>query len=445
MIHGVYTAVLAGLIAAYAPVALGRKLTRGVPLNLRARLGFDPRPRSGRRPGWIHAVSVGESIAAVPLATGLRRRYPQLPLVMTTVTETGAQVVRQRLDELVEHRYFPLDLPRAVGRVVDAIDPAFLICMETELWPNLLRRLHARGVPVMIANGRLSDRSFRRYTVVRSLLRPMLKSIQLFAMQSEEDARRIIALGAPADRVVVTGNMKHDVVTPAADQEERWRRCLRLDAARRVWMAGSTHPGEEEAVLDAHALAREGCPDLALIVAPRHPERATEVVDLVRARGWPVVRRSALVDPLAPDAAMIVDPPAQDTVIVLDTVGELAGLYAVADVVFVGGSLVPRGGQNLLEPARLGKAVLFGPHTGNFREAAALLLSEGGGLIVTNPAELASGLRALLADETERRRMGAAARAAAAGRQGAVGRTLDLVGVLLTPPRDRAFALRESG
>jgi 3-deoxy-D-manno-octulosonic-acid transferase len=434
MIHGVYTAVLAGVITAYAPVALGRKLTRGVPLNLRARLGYGLLPEGPRPAGWIHAVSVGESITAVPLVTGLRARYPERPLVMSTVTETGAQVVRQRLGGLVEHRYFPLDLPGAIDRVVDAIDPAFFVCMETELWPNLLRRLHVRGVPVMIANGRLSDRSFRRYSLVRALLRPMLREIELFAMQSEEDARRIIALGAAAERVVVTGNMKHDAAAPTAADAARWRQRLALDDAQRVWVAGSTHPGEEGAVLEAHALARQTCPELALIVAPRHPERAAEVVELVRARGWPAVRRSALAGRIA-----------KDTVVVLDTVGELAELYAIADVVFVGGSLVPRGGHNLLEPARLGKAVLFGPHTANFREAAALLVDEGGSLVVADVAELAESLGALLADDAERGRRGEAARAAVASRQGAVERTLDLVSALVALPPARAAATRRGG
>src|SRR5262249_27033466 len=159
------------------------------------------------------------------------------------------------------------------------IDHASLICMETELWPNLLRRLHARAVPVMIANGRLSDRSFRRYALVRVLLGPMLRTIERFAMQSEEDARRIVALGAPAERVVVTGNMKHDAAASGADHAELWRQRLTLEASRRVWVAGSTHPGEEQAVLDAHALARQAWPELALIVAPRHPERAAEVAE----------------------------------------------------------------------------------------------------------------------------------------------------------------------
>ena len=416
MIHRVYTAMLAGAMTAYAPLALSRKFTRGVPLNLRARLGYDHHTPRTERAGWIHAVSVGESITAMPLIEGLRERCPGLPLVVSTVTETGARVVRERLSTVAEHRYFPLDLPGAIDRVVDAINPAFLVCMETELWPNLVRRLHDRGIPVMIANGRLSDRSFRRYAMIRPFLKPTLERIRMFAMQSEEDARRIVALGAPAGRVVVTGNMKHDAATPDDTQGRAWRTRLGLTPDRRAWVAGSTHPGEEEAVLAAHALARQAHPDLALIVAPRHPERAAEAAGLVQAHGWPVVRRSELGGALDRDAVMI-----------LDTVGELAELYAIADVVFVGGSLVPRGGHNVLEPARLSKPVVFGPHTTNFREAAALLASGGGGVVVRDGPELAARLTALLADPVERTRMGEAARLAVTSGQGAVGKTLDLM------------------
>jgi 3-deoxy-D-manno-octulosonic-acid transferase len=356
----------------------------------------------------------------MPLVGGLQARHAGLPLVVTTVTETGARVVRERLRASAEHRYFPLDLPGAIDRVVRAINPAFVVCMETELWPNLVRALHRRGVPVMIANGRLSDRSFRRYALVRRLLRPTLERIRTFAMQSEEDARRIVALGAPPARVVVTGNMKHDAAAPEASDGDTWRQRLGLAPDRPVWIAGSTHAGEEELVLAAHALARRAHPDLVLVLAPRHPERAAEIAGLVHGHGWPAARRSALAGALDREAVMI-----------LDTVGELADLYAIGDVVFVGGSLVPRGGHNVLEPARLGKPVIVGPHTANFREAAALLTGSGGALIVRDGAELAGRLAALLGDEPARGRIGEAARRAAMSRQGAVQKTLDLVDTLL--------------
>jgi len=347
VIHSFYTLVLGGLALAYLPDALWRRAAHGVPLHLKARLGYGARPLTGPTV-WVHAVSVGESIAAQALLEGLRRAYPALPLVVTTVTDTGARVVRDRYGAVATHRFFPLDLPGAVRRAFSAIDPAFLVCMETELWPNVLRHAVRRRVPVMIANGRLSDRSFERYRLVRPLIKRVLDDVSVFAMQSPEDARRMIALGARAERVFVTGNIKHDALPDAAGIVDLWRRLLALRADQRVWIAGSTHRGEDEAVLSAHRAASAEHPGLVLVLAPRHPERVSETVSLVNARGWSTVKRSEL-----PRGSI------GDAVIVLDTVGELAQLYAVADVVFVGGSLVPAGGHNMLEPALRRKLVLF--------------------------------------------------------------------------------------
>lgn len=416
MIHAAYTSVLAAAVAAYAPVALARRVARGVPLNLGARLGLGAPPPSKRRATWIHAVSVGEVMAALPLVEALHARHPQWPLVVTTVTETGASVVRARLDGVAEHRYFPLDFPGAVRRVIDALDPAVLVCMETELWPNVLRELGRRAVPVMIANGRLSDRSFRRYARVRPLMRSMLAGVRVLAMQSDEDARRVLLLGAPPERVVVTGNLKHDAGPAGAGAAELWRRLLGLAPGRPAWIAGSTHRGEDEAVIAAHEAGLARFPGLALVLAPRHPDRAAEVMALLRARGLPAVRRSELT---APGMG--------DRVVVLDTVGELAALYGVADVVFVGGSLVDAGGHNMLEPARLGKPVLVGPHTGNFRDIAAILLEANGAAVVRDGAELGARLADLLADTERRAAMGEAGRRAAASRHGALLRTIELV------------------
>jgi 3-deoxy-D-manno-octulosonic-acid transferase len=426
--YALYTALaLLGLLVFYVPAAVTRRVTRGVPLNVRARLGFGAPTPSGRRTAWLHAVSVGEAIAARPLIEGLRRLYPELPLVMTTVTSTGAQIVRERFAGLATHRFFPLDLPWVARRVAASIDPAFLICMETELWPNTLRVLAARGVPIMMANGRISDRSYGRYRLVRGLLRRVLADVRVFAMQSDEDARRIIALGAPPERVVVTGNMKTDAaVVDTAGSVDLWRRLLGLAAEHRVWIAGSTHPGEEAMVLEAHRVASADCPELVLVLAPRHPERAGELQAQIIRSGWPVARRSELPSPTRPSSGV---PP----VIILDTVGELATLYALADVVFIGGSLVPVGGHNVLEAAQRRKPVLIGPHTQNFREAAGLLESVGASLVVRDGSELGRGLRRLLADPGLRAKMGDAGFDALASRQGAVRETLDLIDRYLHP------------
>ncbi len=420
--YPLYTGVLAGALTAYVPVVVARRLLRGAPMNLRERLGFGGPVRAAGRAGWVHAVSVGEAIAAAPLVEGLRRAYPELPLVVSTVTETGARVVRERYAGIAAHRFFPLDLPGPVRRVLDDVNPAFFICMETELWPNMLRALAARGVPAMIANGRLSDRSYRRYRLVRGAMRSVLADVRVFAMQSDEDARRVLALGAAPERVVVTGNLKNEASPDPAGATDIWRRLLALRPGQPLWIAGSTHRGEDEAVLDAHAQALGEWPALTLVIAPRHPQRVAEVQALVGARGWTAVRRSQL--------------PAQRparTVIVLDTVGELAQLYSVADVVFVGGSMVDAGGHNMLEPVLRGKPVLFGPHTQNFRESAALLIDSGAAAVVRDGAALGAELRRLLADPALCMARGAAGYAAVASRHGAVRETLELVARFLQP------------
>ena len=426
--YALYSAVLGMGLLAYLPAFLVRRRRAGYRRNLGQRLGrlgegLPPEPRC-----WVHAVSVGESAAAVPLVEGIRRRWPELGIVVSTITPTGARIVGERLAGTAVHRYFPIDLPGPVRRALDAARPRFFIAIETELWPNFLRALARRRIPAMIANGRISDRSFRRYRWVRGLMRRVLADVSVFAMQTDEDARRIIALGAPPSRVVVTGNLKSDLLPEAAgDDPAGWRARLHLGAGARLWIAGSTHRGEEAVVLDAFLRARTRCPELALLLAPRHPERAGEVEALIRERGLLAARRSRLPADGAPGA-----------VIILDTVGELAALYALAEIVFVGGSLVPIGGHNVLEPAMRGKPVLVGPHMSNFREGAELLQRSGGGLVVKDAPELERELARLLEDRDLARRMGDAARGAFAGRQGAVSATLDLVGLHLWPRAEGA-------
>jgi 3-deoxy-D-manno-octulosonic-acid transferase len=322
----------------------------------------------------------------------------------------------------VVHRYFPLDFPGAVRRALAGIRPVFFVALETELWPNFLRGLRARGIPSMIANGRISDRSFRRYRLVRPLMRRILDGIAVFGMQSAEDARRIIALGAAPERVVVTGNLKSDALPDEPGADALWRRLMGLTGEESVWIAGSTHRGEEELVLEAFGRLKRRHPSLVLVVAPRHPERVPEVERAIRARGLTSVRRTSL-------------PRDRDTsaVIVLDTVGELAQLYQLADVVFVGGSLVQAGGHNMLEPALRRKPVVFGPHTTNFREGAELLLAAGAALVVRDSGEVERALDRLLSDSRLRASMGEAAAEAVAGRQGAVRETLELIERFLLP------------
>ncbi len=415
--YALYSTVLSLALVAYLPVAAFRRRgRRRSGRNLAQRwgriaAGLPPEPRC-----WIHAVSVGEATAAVPLVQAISRRWPQMSIVMTTVTATGARIVVERVGGLATHRYFPIDLPGPVRRALEAVRPRFFIGLETELWPNFLRALATRGIPAMVANGRISDRSFRRYRLVRGFMRRMLSRVTVFAMQSEEDARRIIELGAPPDRVVVTGNLKADLSLEPSTRDPIWQTVLRSGAGGLLLVAGSTHPGEDAVVLDAYRVLKERVANLGLLLAPRHPERAAEVAELVRGRGLRVVRRTALVAERDNGA-----------VIVLDTVGELADLYDLADVVFVGGSLVPTGGHNMLEPAQRRKPVLFGPYTSNFRDAAELLLSAGAAVVVRDSLELAREAERLLKDPELGRSMGEAGFAAVASRQGAVAGTMTLI------------------
>ena len=415
--RALYTLVLFLALVVYTPFALlKRLLRRGHPLNLRQRLGhigagLPPEPRC-----WVHAVSVGEAITAIPLVEAIRRRWPELAVVLTTVTPTGARIVVDRLSPVATHRYFPLDLPGPVRRAVGAIKPRFFIGMETELWPNFLGALAGRNVPSMIANGRISDRSFRRYRWVSFLTRRMLGSVTVFGMQSPEDARRIIALGASPERVVVTGSLKTDAEPESAGNRELWEKLLRLAPGERVWVAGSTHRGEEEIVAEVFGRLRTDYPDLALVLAPRHPERVPEVERILADRGLAAVRRSRL--PTARKG---------QSVIILDTVGELARLYRLAEVVFVGGSLAPTGGHNMLEPALRSKPVLFGPYTSNFRESAELLLGVGAARRVADGAGLEAELRSLLEKPDIARAMGEAGYQAVIRRQGGVRATMELI------------------
>jgi 3-deoxy-D-manno-octulosonic-acid transferase len=370
---------------------------------------------------WVHAVSVGEVRAALPLIRALGSRYPRLSLMVTTTTPTGSEQVRRLFGNGVQHVYMPYDLPGPVRRFLRRARPRLGIVMETELWPNLFAACRCRGIPLVVANGRLSERSVRGYARVPGLSARTLACVNLIAAQSEADARRFRGLGAPPRRVRVVGNIKYDLQLPEALASQG--RCLRkvLGTRRPVLIAASTHAGEEALLLDVHEGLRQVFPDLLLLLVPRHPERFAPVAVLCRERGLRVVLHSESRD---------CDP--ADQVFLGDTMGELLVFYGAADVAFVGGSLMPVGGHNVLEPALLGLPVLFGPHMSNFAEASQALLAAGAAWQVPDAAELAAKAQCLLADPARRRAMGRQGRAVVEENRGALARLLEGIEELMT-------------
>jgi len=364
---------------------------------------------------WLHAVSVGEVNAAIPLVNALRQAHPQRALLVTTTTPTGSARVRALWGDSVLHVYLPYDLPGAVRHFLDHFHPAIALVMETEIWPNLFAELQRRGVPAIIANARLSERSLKAYRPIAPLVRVTMATIDHVAAQSEADAARYRKLGAPAERVHATGNLKYDLPDPAAfaAQAQAWRAQW---GTRAVWIAASTHPEEEAAVLQAHRTVLAAFPDALLLWAPRHPERFAAVASACARAGLRVATRRA--DTL---------PQAETEVFVIDTLGELMAFYGAADVAFVGGSLQEVGGHNLLEPAALGVPALVGPHTFNFTEITSLLLDTGAVQRIADAASLGAKLCELLAKPEERSRRGEAGRLRIEAERGALARTLRLV------------------
>jgi 3-deoxy-D-manno-octulosonic-acid transferase len=398
--------------------------------GLRQRLGWLPKDLTAeRRNGrtiWVHAVSMGEATAVVPLVQQLKARYPDARILVSTVTETGKETVLRRLAGQAQHLYFPLDFPWMVRSVLQATRPCLIVVVETELWPNFLREAAACGIPVVLVNGRLSTDSFAGYLRLRPFFRRVLASFTLCSMQTERDAERMVQLGVEPVRVVRTGNLKYDQVAALtqATPGQIAKHDLGLAEGEELFVAGSTHSGEEEAILDCYRRLLDVAPMLVLVLAPRHIERTETVCQEVRAGGLEVVRRSLL-------SSVTGQRPSGPRVIVLDTRGELASLYREATLVFVGGSLIALGGHSPLEPAAWGKAVVFGPHMDHFAEAAELLVSRGAGLCVRDADEMTDAMTALLKDRARLEERGKAAYQLVLENQGAVARTVALIGRIL--------------
>ncbi|HEC06859.1 MAG TPA: 3-deoxy-D-manno-octulosonic acid transferase [Thiolapillus brandeum] len=372
---------------------------------------------------WIHAVSVGEVQAIEPLVKHLQQHWPALSLTITTSTPTGSERVRLLFGQDVFHVYYPYDLPAAVRCFLDRIQPRLLVMVETEIWPNMLRLCREQQVPTLLANGRLSARSARRYGYLRKFSQKVFGMIDAVAAQSEADARRFIDLGVPQERVRVTGSIKFDMRIPASVQEQT-QVVRRVWGDRPVWVAASTHEGEEELVLAAHRKILAQIPSALLVLVPRHPERFERVAMLVQRLGFSLLRRSS---ERACDQ--------QTQVFLGDTMGELPVFLGVADVAFIGGSLVKVGGHNMLEAAAQGVPVLFGPHVFNFSAIARLLRDQGAGVMVQDIEELSEQVAAWLQDASERSRVGEHGRQAVEQNRGALQHLVNMVDGFLQEDR----------
>jgi 3-deoxy-D-manno-octulosonic-acid transferase len=368
---------------------------------------------------WIHAVSVGEALAARTLLEPLRQALPELRLFVSTTTVTGNAVARNSIPGVDGFFFAPFDRKGSVRAALDRVHPRLLVIMETEIWPNLIHEAHRRGVKVAIVNGRISPRSYPRYLWIRSFLRPLLQEIDLFLMQGEPHLQRILQIGAPPERATVPGNLKYDAIRDAHASEAADIVASRPERA--LWIAGSTAPGEEPLVFRALLQVRAGAGDVGLVIAPRHPERFDEVEALAKSAGLRCARRSRL------SAGGWRD----EEVLLLDSIGELASVYALGRVVFVGGSLAPFGGHNILEAAAAGRAVVVGPHMENFQEIADEFEAAGALVRVRSAEELADATLSLLADDARREALGARGREILSRNRGAAARSAAALAALV--------------
>jgi len=371
-------------------------------------------------------------MAASPLLAKLRQAYPDARLVITTVTETGNSVAKKIANDNELVLFLPFDISFIVKKVISYIKPLALIIVETEIWPNLIIEGAKHQIPIFMVNGRISDESFGRYKLVRSMLRNVLNKVRLFLMQSEIDKDRIVTLGAPPEKVSVAGNVKFDKAISAdlPDEKKRaLRLSLRLREDQKLFVVGSTHLGEEEIILSSYLDLKKKFNNLQLLIAPRHPERADEICSLVFEYGFTPIKvseLSATPSTLQPKA----DPPMAESakhVFLLDTVGQLRDFYSIADIVFVGGSLVKKGGQNMIEPAFFSKPILFGEHTFNFRDITKLFLKQEAAIVVKDKDSLVGAVTGILGDQVLANKLSQSAREIVNSNSGAVDKTIKAI------------------
>ena len=404
------------------PIILLRLLYRGLKApaykkRWAERFGFPVYAESTADFIWLHAVSVGETLAAVPLVKTLQQNYPQHRLMVTCMTPTGSERIKAAFGDSVDHSYMPYDTPDSVARFLNRLKPKMLIIMETELWPNTIAACQSRDIPVILANGRLSARSATAYQRISSLVQPMLSGISAVAAQHKDDGDRFIRLGLPPSALEVTGNIKfdlsldQDVQDRATVLSEQWH----CGNNRPVFLAASTHRGEDEIILQAFGQIKQQVDNALLVLVPRHPERFNQVGELCISAGFTLARRSAGDKVEAAD------------VLLGDTMGELMVFFGACDVAFVGGSLVATGGHNMIEPAAWGVPVLSGPHLFNFTEASQLLLAADGMLVCHDVDDLAEQCIALLGNKDRRQEMGNAARLVAEANRGALDKLMSVI------------------
>lgn len=390
------------------------------------RFGYYPDISTGNKKViWIHSVSVGEVIASIPLVLELKRRYPNHSLIMSTVTETGRATAINKIPFLNAVLYFPFDLPFSVKNAIDKIKPVVFVMLETEIWPNFLRALRGKGIPAILINGRISDRSYKRYLRVRFFIKEVLKNICIFGMQSAADTERIINMGADKEKVERTGNLKfeHEARDISSDTVKKLKESLNITEDKDIIIAGSTHRGEDEEIIKAYQTISKAARELPLlIIAPRHLDRLPEIEDILKRYNLSFIRKTMIKKSEASS---------KYHVILLDTIGELSTLYSIASVVFVGGSLVPVGGHNILEPALYKKPVLFGPYMHNFKEIAEGFKNKKAAIEINSSDEMAREIINILNNPDIGRELGERGFSVVVENKGALEKSIGLIGRFL--------------
>ena len=402
MIHFLYNSLLTFLLILASPYLLLRSLIqKRFREGLLQRMGFF-KNLLFEKPIWIHAASVGEVLCSIPLLKKITKEFPQLKIVLTTMTSTGNETAKTRLPEADRVLFVPIDHPLFIRRTIGKIQPSLLLIAETELWPNLLRSCGRKGIPIILFNGRISQKSFQRYLLFKFFFKECLKYVSLFLMQTEEDRRRIIEIGGESQKTRTVGNLKFDQTFHSFTQGSmtEMANALGFHGKEKILVAGSTHSGEEEILVTLYKELEKIDPHLALILAPRHLDRLDEVERILKRESLSWLRKTSLSPgPGRPDHG-------QPKVILLDTMGELISVYSLATLVFVGGSLVPIGGHNPLEPLFFKKCVLFGPYMFNFLDISSRLVETGGAVQVSGKEDLFSHLKRFLLDDGARKEVG---------------------------------------